>query len=253
MIPAIFISHGAPSLVLDDGPTQRFFRKFGEEMDRPRAIICVSAHWETKQVTVGLAEAPEMIYDFFGFPQPLYDVKYGAPGDPKLGAMIIQALADEGLNAVGDPSRGFDHGVWSPLVLMFPHAGIPVVPVSVQPALSAKHHASMGRALRKFREEGVLVMGSGSATHNLAELGRRPLPPHAEQFEQWLCDSIVEGRTDDLIAWETHAPQARRNHPTPEHLLPLFAPLGAAADPRGRIVHRGFEFGSLSMDAFAWD
>ena len=119
--------------------------------------------------------------------------------------------------------------------------------------MTAAHHVLVGRALRKLREDGVLVIGSGSATHNLAELGRRPLPPHAELFEKWLCDSIVAGRMDDLIGWETYAPQAHRNHPTPEHFLPLFAPLGAAADPHGRIEHRRFEFGSLSMAAFAWD
>ncbi len=253
MLPALFVSHGAPSLVLEDGPTQQFFRRFGAEMERPRAIVCISAHWETARTAAGLAEAPEMIYDFSGFPRPLYEVKYPAPGDPALGAVILKSLADAGIDAVGDPSRGFDHGVWSPLVLLFPDANIPVVSVSVQPNLSAQHHFAVGRAMRKLREENVLIIGSGSATHNLAELGRRPLPPHAEQFEQWLCDSIVEGRTDDLIDWETHGPQARRNHPTPEHFLPLFAPLGAAAEPRGRILHRRFEYGSLSMAAFAWD
>ena len=222
-------------------------------MARPRAIVCISAHWETSRATVGMAETPETIYDFFGFPRPLYQVKYPAPGDPAIGAKILQSLAASGIEAVGDPSRGFDHGVWPPLALMFPDANIPVVPMSVQPNLPGQHHVAVGRALRKLREENVLIVGSGSATHNLAELGRRPLPPHAEQFEQWLCDSIVAGRIDDLIEWETEAPQARRNHPAPEHFLPLFAPLGAAADPRGRILHRRFEFGTLSMAAFAWD
>ena len=253
MIPALFVSHGAPSLVLEDGPTQQFFRQFGAEMERPRAIVCISAHWQTVGATVGLAQSPRMIYDFSGFPAPLYEVKYPAPGDSELGAKIVESLKDAGVDATSDLSRGFDHGVWSPLALMFPDAAIPVVPMSVQPDLPAQHHFAVGRALRKLREENVLIMGSGSATHNLAELGRRPLPPHAQEFETWLCESIVEGREQDLIDWESKGPQARRNHPTPEHLLPLFGPLGAATDPLGRIVHRRFDFGSLSMAAFAWD
>jgi len=253
MSPAIFVSHGAPSLVLEDGPTQQFFRKYGAEMERPSAIVSISAHWNTPRVTVSLAEAPKMIYDFSGFPAALYQVQYPAPGAPALGQRILESLGAAGIAASGDVARGFDHGVWSPLVLMFPEASIPVVSVSVQPGMPARHHFEVGRALRKFREENVLIIGSGSATHNLAELGRRPLPPHAEQFEEWLCEAIVEGREAELLAWEERAPQAHRNHPTPEHFLPLFGPLGAAGDPKGRIVHRRFEFGSLSMAAFAWE
>ena len=253
MVPTLFVSHGAPSLVLEDGPTQKFIRQMGGAMERPRAIVGFSAHWETAAVKVGLAESPRMTYDFHGFPRELYQVQYPAPGDPELGTKILRCLADAGIDAVGDPSHGFDHGVWSPLVLLFPDASIPVVPVSVQPNLPAQHHFAVGMALRKLREEDVLIIGSGSATHNLAELGRQPLPPHAAQFESWLCAGIVEGRTADLINWEADAPHARRNHPTPEHFLPLFAPLGAATDPRGRILHRRFEFESLSMAAFAWD
>lgn len=253
MQPTLFVSHGAPSLVFEDGPTQQFFREMGAGMEPPRAIVCVSAHWETSRQAVGMAESPRMIYDFSGFPPQLSQVQYPAPGDPELAARILKLLAAEGIDAVGDASRGLDHGVWSPLVLMFPDAKIPVVPMSVQSNLPAQHHFAVGRALRKLREDNVLIMGSGSATHNLAELGRRPLPPHAQQFENWLCDSIVEGRTGDLIGWAEKAPQPGSNHPTPEHLLPLFAPLGAATDARGRIVHRRFEFGSLSMAAFAWD
>lgn len=248
MLPTIFVSHGAPSLVLEDGPTQEFFRHLGATMERPRAIVCVTAHWDTPQLTVGLAAAPAMIYDFHGFPQALYELKYPAPGDPALAASIAQTLG-----ATGDPKRGFDHGVWSPLMLLFPDANIPVIPISVQPRISARDHFAVGQALRPFREQGVLIIGSGSATHNLAELGRRPLPPHAQEFENWLCESIIEGRTEELLEWNTRSPHPYQNHPTPEHFLPLFAPLGAASKPEGRILHRGFEFGSLSMDAFGWD
>ena len=253
MLPAIFVSHGAPSLVLEDGPTQNFLRQLGAEMNRPRAIVCVSSHWETDRVKVGQSDAPQMIYDFHGFPRQLYQVQYPAPGDPALGAKILQSLAADGIDAAGDASRGFDHGVWTPLVLMFPDASIPVLPISVQPNLSARHHFAVGRALGKLREENVLILGSGTATHNLAELRRGSLPPHTGQFENWLCDSIVEGRAEDLIDWDRKAPHALRNHPTPEHFLSLFAPLGASSDPRGRILHRRFEFGAISMAAFAWD
>ncbi len=248
MLPSIFVSHGAPSLVLEDGPTQQFFRQLGATMERPRAIVCISAHWETSRVTVGTAQAPTIISDFQGFPQALYQVKYPAPGDPALAQSIAQAL-----HADTDPTRGFDHGVWSPLVLLYPDASIPVIPISVQRYHSAQDHFAVGQALRPFRDEGLLIIGSGSATHNLAELGRLPLPPHAQAFESWLCDSIVEGRTQELIDWETTSPHPRLNHPSPEHFLPLFAPLGAATNPKGRVLHRRFEFGSLSMAAFAWE
>ena len=251
--PAIFVSHGAPSLVLEPSPTRAFLEGFGAKVERSRAVICASAHWETARPAVSLAPHPGMIYDFSGFPEELYQVQYPAPGDPAIGRRAIELLRDAGIEMDGDESRGFDHGVWSPLALMFPDARVPVVAISVQPHLNAAHHLAVGRALRPLREEGVMILGSGSTTHNLRELGHRKAD-HAVAFEAWVCDAVAEGRVDDLVHWEERAPEARRNQPTTEHFLPLFVPLGSAQDgAKGRVLNRHFEFGALSMAAFVWD
>jgi len=191
-----------------------------------------------------------MIYDFIGFPEELYDVRYPAPGDPPLARRILELLAAAGIEADGDPARGFDHGVWSPLALACPDGKVPVVSMSVQPRLDAAHHFAMGKALAPLRDEGVLILGSGSFTHNLREIGRHA--EHAVQFEEWLSTAVEQGRVDDLLEWKARAPLAGRNHPTPEHLLPLFIPLGAAGGIKGRVLNRHFEFGSLSMAACVW-
>jgi 4,5-DOPA dioxygenase extradiol len=249
--PVLFVSHGAPSLVLESTPTRAFLEELARSFERPRAVICVTAHWETARPSVSLAETPEMIYDFYGFPDELYRVSYPAPGDPALARRILDSLKAAGIEAEGDPARGFDHGVWSPLVLMLPDAGVPVVPISVQPRLDAAHHFAIGKALAPLRDEGVLILGSGSFTHNLREVGRKPAE-HTVRFEEWLSEALESGRSHDLVAWETKAPYAVRNHPTPEHLLPLFVALGAANGAEGRVLNRHFEYGSLSMAACQW-
>ena len=256
--PTLFVSHGAPSLAIEDGPSRSFLVTLGQKLGRPKAIVCISAHWETDIATVGLAEKPETIHDFSGFPAELYRMRYPAAGDPALGQQAMRLLADAGMAVAGDKTRGFDHGVWSPLVLIFPDAGIPVVEISVQPGRNAAHHLNVGRALAPLRDEGVLIMGSGSTTHNLREIGRTGPdggpPEYFAAFEKWVCDAVVEGRAEDLSSFETLAPYARRNHPTPEHFLPLFGPLGAAGEgARGSVLNRHFELGTLSMAAFLWE
>ena len=160
------------------------------------------------------------------------------------------------MEATGDERRGFDHGVWTPLALIFPDAGIPVVEISVQPHLPAEHHFAIGQALRPLRDEGILVLGSGSTTHNLRDLGRQSAdgpPEYVRTFEAWVCDAVAEARIDDLLHYEERAPYARRNHPTPEHFLPLFVSLGAASDgAHGQVLNRHFEYGVLSMAGFTW-
>jgi 4,5-DOPA dioxygenase extradiol len=246
MTPSVFVSHGSPALAVEPGPSRDFLIGLGRQLGTPKAIVCISAHWETEFVSVSLDPRPETIHDFYGFPDELYRMRYAAPGDPALGQRIVDLIP----GSVGVASRGFDHGVWSPLILMYPEAVIPVVEISVQRRLSAAHHYAVGQALAPLREEGLLIIGSGSATHNLRELGRGG--PHVTEFENWLCDAVTEGRAEDLIRYEDLAPHARRNHPTPEHLLPLFAPLGAAGGKPGEVLNRVFEYASLSMAAFVW-
>ena len=257
---SVFVSHGAPTLAIDPhDPTHVFLQGLGELVGKPRGIVCVSAHWEAKVPTLGAAPSPPTIHDFYGFPEALYRIRYGAPGDPALAKRAHALLEAAGISVREDAQRGFDHGAWVPLSLAWPHANVPVVQLSVQSGLDASHHLALGRALSPLRDEGILVLGSGGATHDLrrAMLGGRedaPVPHDVEQFEAWLVSNVENGATDTLVGWESNAPFARQNHPTPEHFLPLFVPLGAApAGTKGRVLHRRFAYGALSMAAFAWD
>lgn len=257
LLPTLFVSHGAPTLLYDDCPAHDFLLELGRTLPRSQAILCVSAHWETAQPTLTGAARPETIHDFYGFSERLYQAEYPAPAYPELAQRIAGLLQDAGLPATVHPRHGFDHGAWVPLKLMYPAADIPVIQLSVQPRLPPEHHLRLGQILRPLRSEGVLILGSGSATHHLAAFRGQPLdtPPldYVVAFDTWLEQAITQGDTAALLAYMT-APHARRNHPTPEHFLPLFAPLGAANPPGcGRLLHRSFTYGILAMAAYAWD
>lgn len=259
-LPAVFVSHGAPTLVLEsDDPTHIFLRGLGKALGTPRGVVCVSAHWEAPQPSLTGAAAPSTIHDFYGFPDALYALRYGAPGDPAL-AERVRALCDAaGLPARVDPRRGLDHGAWVPLSLLFPHADVPALQLSVQSRSGAAHHAALGRALAPLRYDGILILGSGGATHDLRRLAWRegpdaPVPADVAAFEAWLVARVEAGETSALIDWIARAPNPEANHPTPEHFLPLFVPLGSApVGTKGRVLHRAFAYGALSMAAFAWD
>ena len=256
-LPAIFVSHGSPTLVLDDVPARDFLRGLGADLPRPRAIVVVSAHYEARGVRVNTAARPRVIHDFYGFPKPLYDLQYTAPGDPVLAADILARLHEAGMPAEGDESWGFDHGTWVPLSLMYPDADIPVVAVSVDPEAGPEHHQRLGAALAPLREDGVLILGSGAFTHNLGEIRRGgwaelDAPDWVTRFVDWTATAIEEGRTDDLLHYRDRAPDAVRNHPTEEHFLPLFAALGAGGTGKGRRLHASTTFTVLAMDAYAF-
>ncbi len=256
IMPAIFVSHGAPTLILQDSPTRRFLADLGGLVPRPTAIVAVSAHWCTRAPAVSSAARPDTVHDFHGFPEALYRLRYPAPGAPDLAARIAALLGAAGIATDTDPDQGLDHGGWVPAMLGWPAADIPILQLAVQPDSDAAHHRRVGLALAPLRAEGVLVVGSGSATHNLRALdrisGAQPAP-WARAFDDWLCEAVVRGDADELVAWKERAPAARMNHPTDEHFLPLFAALGAAGErPRGEVLHRGFMAGSLSMSAFAF-
>lgn len=259
MLPTIFVSHGAPTLVLDkQAETSKFFRALGPQLT-PRAILCVTAHWETHGgVRVSTAAHPEMIYDFHGFPEEMYRLDYPAPGAPEVARRAIALAAEHGIAVEADADRGFDHGVWTPLMAIFPEAEIPVVSMSVAVNRSAQWHIDLGRALMPLREEGVLIMGSGNATHNLRAVfspgHRQALADPSRQFATWLAERIEAGDVAALADFERQAPFARENHPTPDHILPLFVPLGAAGpDAPGTVLHDDFVFDILSMAAYRWD
>jgi len=257
-IPSIFVSHGSPTLLIDDVPARAFLQGLPGNIPRPDAIIAVSAHNVSSRVTVGFAESYHQVADFGGFPEELYRVRYQPPGEPALAQNVLQALAGAGINAEGSAHSGLDHGAWIPVSLMYPLADIPVVPVSLQSGLDPREHLALGGALAEIRKQhNVLVLASGSITHNLREFGRFGLqdPPldyvvaFADQVERWL----LEGRWADLLAWHDLLPDAARNHPTIEHFLPLFVALGAGGLARAATLHRSYAFGMLAMDAYSFD
>ena len=244
-------------MVTDRGRTPDFLRELHQGLPRPRAILCVSAHWETDLPMLTGSLSPPTIHDFIGFPQELYALQYAAPGDPALALQAQTLLNAAGLQATLHPQRGLDHGAWVPLMLAYPQADIPVIQLSVQPQRNPAHHFALGRALRPLRDAGVLILASGSATHNLREFRGQAIntapPDYVLAFDAWLTAAITRGDVAELLDYPTYAPHALRNHPTPEHFLPLFVALGAATSAVGRALHEDFNYGILSMAAYRWD
>jgi 4,5-DOPA dioxygenase extradiol len=260
MLPTLFVSHGAPTLPVTDTPAKRFLGELPARLPtRPKAILAVSAHWETEIPTVNLVAVNSTIHDFGGFAPELYELRYPAPGSAELAERVGELLAAEGVACRVDRSRGLDHGAWTPLLLMYPQADVPVVQLSVQPHLGPAHHLAVGRALQALRSEAVLVIGSGSFTHDLSEFRHRrhelegAEPDWVASFAAWFDTALTEGRTNDLLAYRRLAPNAARNHPTEEHLLPLYVALGAAGDrPSARRLHASVTHGVLRMDVYAF-
>lgn len=256
MLPSLFVSHGAPTLILENGPTCDFLRGLGTSLGRPQAVIAVSAHWETKDPRVSAAAQPATIHDFTGFPDALYRMAYSPRGAPDIAARAATLLRQNGIAGHIDAERGLDHGAWVPLMLMYPKADIPVLQLSVQPQRDPAHHLAVGRALASLRGEDVLILGSGGAVHNLSALAwnRHGAPEAwAQGFDDWLVQKIEGAAVDELVAYRERATGAVQSHPRDEHLLPLFVALGAAGEAAiGKRINAGFEHGSLSMAAFSF-
>jgi 4,5-DOPA dioxygenase extradiol len=258
MLPSLFLSHGAPTLPLTDTPARTFLSGLGGRLPRPKAILVISAHWETESPMVSAVARNDTIHDFYGFPRPLYEITYPAPGAPPLASEIAGLLRASGLSCGIDKVRGLDHGAWVPLLLMYPQADIPVLQLSVQPHLGPAHHLRLGRALERLRGEGVLVVGSGSMTHDLSEFRGQPLdapvPDWVSRFADWFGEKLDARQTDELIDYRALAPFAAKNHPSDEHLLPLYAALGAAGSSwRAERLHASATYGIIRMDVYAFD
>jgi len=256
--PAIFVSHGSPTLPLEKSPAVDFLRGLGDALGRPESILVVSAHWDTEHPAVSAAARPETIYDFYGFPPELYRLRYPAPGAPQLAGRVAGLLEARGMRVEIDPSRGLDHGAWTPLYHMYPGADIPVTQLSIQWREGPGHHVALGEALRPLRDDGVLIFTSGGATHNLRELSHQrgnPVPQQwTVEFNEWLADALAARRMDELIDYRQRAPHAVRNHPTDEHLIPLFVALGAGdAGGATQRLHSSIASGVISMDAYRFD
>lgn len=260
--PSLFISHGSPDIAIAETEATRFLRSLAADLPRPRAIVVASAHFEAENsVLVSGDERPDTIHDFGGFDRRLYEMRYPAPGDPALADRIVQALAENGFAAEIATGRGFDHGTWVPLILAYPDADIPVVQISVDPSQGPAHHLALGEALKPLRDEDILIIGSGSFTHNLREAfgrmqqGERQAetPAWVTDFASWMSEHLLAGDRKALTDYRARAPFAVENHPTDEHLMPLYVAIGAAgADETARKLHDSRDFGVLSMEAFAF-
>lgn len=253
----LFVSHGAPTLILEPSASREFLAGLAARIGAPRGVIVVSAHWDTAEARVTSGARLATIHDFFGFPEPLYRLNYPAIGAPATADRVVGMLNAVGIRAATDEERGLDHGAWVPLMLALPRAEIPVLQLSIQSRLGAPRQFALGRALRPLVGEGWLVLASGAAVHNLGRVAwydaDRP-PPWAGGFQDWLIETVERGDAAALAAYRAAAPFAREAHPTDEHLQPLFVAAGAAAEGwKGRCLHRAFMHGTLGMASFAFE
>ncbi|MNZ68381.1 LigB family dioxygenase [compost metagenome] len=252
MFPSLYISHGSPMLALEPGASGPALARLAAEIPKPKAIVIVSAHWESNELLVSGNPQPETWHDFGGFPKALFELQYPAPGDPRLAAEVAELLKTAGFAARIDSNRPFDHGVWVPLSLMYPQADIPIVQVSLPTRGGPALQTRVGHALASLREHGVLLIGSGSITHNLRELdwhaGPESVEPWALAFRDWMIDKLAANDEAALHDYRAQAPNAVRNHPSDEHLLPLY--FARAAGGQFSVAHQGFTMGALGMDIY---
>jgi 4,5-DOPA dioxygenase extradiol len=251
-LPALFVSHGAPTLPLDrEHPTHAFLKTLGADLPAPKAILVISAHWDTRAPALTTSAHPDTIHDFYGFPEELYRMRYPAPGSMDLVQRSASLLQGAGHEVHADDQRGLDHGAWVPLLLMYPQAQIPVVQLSLQTGAGAAHHLALGKALAPLRDEGVLLLASGGATHNLREFFR-PAPGQDEsyvpRFSCWLKDTLEQGDQQSLVDYRHLAPDAARAHPSEEHFFPVLVAAGAGG--KAERIHTAMTGASLSMDAY---
>jgi 4,5-DOPA dioxygenase extradiol len=256
--PALFISHGAPTFALEPGRLGANLGKLGSRMPGLRAALVVSAHWQTRGCHVMTTAMPETIHDFGGFAAELYRLNYPAPGAPEVALRAGQLLASQGFTVGEDSQRGLDHGAWVPLMHLFPDARVPVFQVSMPFDLSTVDAWRLGRALGPLRDEGVLIVGSGTLTHNLYEVRQNGSlgEPYARDFAEWIRAAVVKNDADRLIRYRAvgNAPHPERAHPTEEHFLPLLVALGAstAGDSTPDVIEGDITYGVLSMESYSW-
>ena len=254
-LPTLFLSHGSPMHAIEPGAAGRAWAALGRMLPRPRATLVAYAHWETSVPMLTGNAQPSTIHDFGGFPPELYQLRYPAAGAPEVAARAVALLKEAGITAGIDGCRGLDHGTWVPLMHMWPAHDVPVVQVSLQPGMGARHHVTLGRALAPLAGEGVLIVGSGHTTHNLRDwiANRRRQEPmrYAQDFAAWVQQTLDASDTEALVEYRDRAPGAERSHPTDEHFLPLHVAWGAAGEhPRAQSVLSGFESGALALDSW---
>lgn len=255
MVPSLFLAHGSPMIAVENNPYTEYLGKLGEQI-KPKAIVIFTAHWETPILTVSdRDDVYETIYDFGGFPPELFAVKYPAKGSRHTASIIIERFEKQGIAVNRDSTRGLDHGSWTLLHRIYPKADIPVVQVSVNPALPPKEQFKIGEALQGLGKEDILIIGSGALVHNLRALkwGQTSVEPWAVEFDDWIIDKVEKKDMDSLFEYETLAPHARFAVPREEHFVPLFIAMGSGdPDAHGKVIHRFYDHGNLSYLSFAF-
>jgi aromatic ring-opening dioxygenase catalytic subunit (LigB family) len=260
-LPTYFLSHGGGPWPYMTGEYRAVMSQLEQSLiamrrelaELPRAVLVISGHWEERGFAVSSGAQPGMVYDYYGFPEELYHIRYGAPGSPAL-AKQVQGLLAAGLETRLDPTRGFDHGTFSMLKPLYPEANVPVVQVSLDANCDPAMHLAAGKALAPLRDEGVLILGSGLSFHNLHVMGGTAGFAPSRQFDDWLQRTLVGATSDEraqrLVDWE-RAPAARAAHPREDHLLPLMAVVGAAWDEPGALTyHQNDFFGGITASSF---
>lgn len=258
-IPALFVSHGAPLFAVEPGETGPALTRYGARLQAQglRGVVLMSPHWMARSPAVMTNPAPTTWHDFGGFPPALYQLQYPAPGSTALGQQVIDLLGQAGIEAQADNQRPLDHGAWVPLMHLLPEASVPVVQVALPARYGPAEVFAMGQALRGLRDQGVLVIGSGSMTHNLAEFfgGAREPAPYVLEFSRWIENAVTHGSLKALLDYRREAPHAQRAHPTEDHFLPLFFALGAGGFGEDGVkpdyISREVMYSMLAMDTFA--
>jgi 4,5-DOPA dioxygenase extradiol len=259
----LFVAHGSPMFAIEPGAAGAALLALATVLDRPRAVLVISPHWETELPTVGTSEAAacnrlETIHDFGGFDPRLYEIQYPASGCPQITLEVVEALKAAGIPVTKDAGRGLDHGAWVPLRYLFPAADVPVVPLSIQHHRGPVHAFRVGQALAPLAEQGWLIVASGNITHNLrdwrrASGGMSIDTSYAERLSDWVAQQLDERNTEAMLNYRRHHPDALQAQPRDEHLLPLFTALGAAGpEAHSRSVHRGIRDHAIAMDSYAF-
>lgn len=256
-LPVLFVSHGSPMFALEAGETGPALTRWGQALRQRhpglRGVVILSPHWMAHGVEVMAHAQPPTWHDFGGFPPALYRLQYPAPGAPVLAQQVQARLAQAGIAAMLNPERPLDHGAWVPLMHLLPQADVPVVQLALPVDADARAAYALGQALQDLRSQGVLLVGSGSMTHNLREFfgGERQAASYVVEFSRWVEQQVQAGAIDALLDWQQQAPHALRAHPTDEHFLPLYFALGAGAGSTPHYLSREVMYGMLAMDAFA--
>jgi 4,5-DOPA dioxygenase extradiol len=255
-MPTLFISHGSPMFALEPGVAGPQLTALGQTLPRPKAMAVISPHWMTRGSAVCTNLKPETIHDFGGFDPRLHLMQYPASALIEYAQSAIDLLANAGWNPLATERWGLDHGAWVPLTYLYPEADVPVFQISLPAGLSEPQAYAYGQALQGLREQGVLIIGSGSLTHNLGEFRGQaadaPVQPYVRAFVDWVREAVQQGDATRLQATRALAPHAQRAHPTDEHYLPLLVALGAAGGQPGRLIDGGVTHGILSMDSFVF-